>query len=87
MFVCIHLTISKPHGNDKPKIYNRKYTQKRKSNPNTILKIVIKPQESKRGVGEKGPTKTNPPKISKMAIRTYILIITLNVNGLNPTIH
>ena len=62
MFVCIHLTISKPHGNDKPKIYNRKYTQKRKSNPNTILNIVIKPQESKRGVGEKGPTKTNPPQ-------------------------
>ena len=32
---------------------------------------------------EKIATKTNPKQLIKMAIRTYISIITLNVNGLN----
>ena len=31
----------------------------------------------------KGPTKNKPKTIKKMVIGTYILIITLNVNGLN----
>ena len=33
----------------------------------------------------KGPTETNPPKIKKMVLGTYISIITLNVNGLNAS--
>ena len=54
--------------------------QKRKSNPNTILKMAIKSQENKRGREEKRPTKTNLKQL------TYISIITLNVSGLNaPT--
>ena len=31
----------------------------------------------------KRPSETNPPKMKKMVIGTYISIITLNVNGLN----
>ena len=34
------------------------YTNKKASN--TTLKIVLKPQENKRGREEKRPTKTNP---------------------------
>ena len=36
--------------------------------------------------GEKRLTKTNPKTIKKMAIRTLLSIITLNVNGLNTPI-
>ena len=53
------------------------HTQIRKSNPNT-LKIVI--------TQEKGTKKTNKNKsktVIKMAVRTYLSIITLNVNRLN----
>ena len=61
------------------------HAQIRKSNPNTTLKIVIKPQEKRRRE-EKRTTKTNPKTIHKMTIRTYISITTLNKNGLNaPT--
>ena len=62
------------------------HTQKRKSNTNTTLKILIKPKE--RRAKEEGKKKDLKKKIQKkkMAIGTYILIITLNVNGLNvPT--
>ena len=58
-----------------------------KINSNTTLKIVIKPE--RREQEKKGRKKNNKNKskaINKMAIRTYISIITLNVNGLNaPT--
>ena len=81
----IQTPTSKPHGYHKPKIYNR-------CNSNTTLKIVIKPQENKREEKrprDKGPEKINKNKsktFNKRAIRTYISIITLNVNGLNvPT--
>ena len=58
-----------------------------KSNPNTILKMVIKPQEKRtKEEGKKKDLQKNPKTIKKMAIGTHILIITLNVNGLNaPT--
>ena len=60
------------------------HTHKRKENSNTTLKLDIKSQ-NKRGREEKRPSKTNPKQLT-MAIRTYISIITLNVNGLNaPT--
>ena len=56
---------------------------KRKRNPNITLKIVIKSQEKRtKEEREERPTKTNL-KINKMAIRTYIWIITLNVNGIS----
>ena len=49
-------------------------------------KIVIKPQEERTREGKKKSNKNKSKTINKMAIRTYISIITLNVNGLNaPT--
>ena len=53
--------------------------QIRESNSNTTLKIVIKPQEK----GRKKSNKTKFKTVNKMAVRTYIPIISLNVNGLN----
>ena len=44
--------------------YSR-YTQKRKRNPNTTLKIVIKSQENKRGREEKRLIKTHPAQLTK----------------------
>ena len=55
---------------------------KRKRNPNITPKIVIKSQENKRGKGGKHIQKKSKT-INKMRKRTYIWIITLNVNGLN----
>ena len=63
------------------KVCNNK---KRKRNPNKTLKIVIKPEEKRRRKGKKTLKKSKT--INKMAIRKYIWIISLNVNGLNdPT--
>ena len=42
-------------------------------------------EENKRLGEEKKPYKNKPKTIKKMAIRTYILINALNVNGLNAT--
>ena len=72
-----------PHGNHKLKIYNDKHT-KIKRNPNTTAKLVIKSKRRKQNTKERKKTKAS--KITKLAIRTYILRITLNVNELNvPT--
>ena len=58
----------------------------RKINSNTTLKIVIKPEEERTREQRKKNNKNKSKAINKMAIRTYISIITLNVNGLNaPT--
>ena len=46
--IYIDCYIKKPHGDCKPKIYSRCTHKKRKRNPNTTLKIVIKSQENKR---------------------------------------
>ena len=40
-------------------------TQIRKSNPNTTLNIVIKPQEKRTRREEKRPTKTNPKQLTE----------------------
>ena len=63
------------------------HKQIRKINSNSTLKIVIKSEEERtREEGKKRATKNKSKVINKMAIRTYISIITLNVNGLNtPT--
>ena len=52
-----------------------------------MLKVVINPQKERtREEGKKKSNKNKSETINKMAIRTYISIITLNVNGLNaPT--
>ena len=41
------------------------HTQKRKSNPNTTLKVVIQTQENKRGREEKRAAKINPKQLRK----------------------
>ena len=46
------------------------------------INIVIKPKEERTREGKKKSNK-NKSKTVKMAIRTYISIITLNVNRLN----
>ena len=81
----IQTTISKPHGNCKPKVYNRYiHTQKKKKSKHNTKDIhqVIR-EESKWVREEKKTYKNKFETINKMAIRTHILIITLNVNGLN----
>ena len=57
--------------------------KKRKRNPNTTLNLVIKSQESKREREEKKTYENKSRTINKMAVITYISIITLNVNRLN----
>ena len=48
--------------------------------------MVSKSQEERtRKKGRKKSNKSKSQAINKMAIRTYISIITLNVNGLNAT--
>ena len=64
VFFCIWTAISKPHGKYKLKFYNR-YTQKRKRNPHTILKLVIKYQEERTQKGKKTPTKRNHKQLTK----------------------
>ena len=54
---------------------------KRKSNPNPTPKIFIRSQ----GKGRKKTYKNKSKTINKMALRTYILIITLNVNRLHAS--
>ena len=60
------------------------HKQIRKINTHTTPKIVIKPEEERtREEGKKKEQQNKAKAINKMAIRTYISIITLNVNGLN----
>ena len=54
----------------------------RKINSNTALNIVINPGENMRR-REKKCNKSKSKAINKLVIRTYISIITLNVNGAN----
>ena len=64
---------------------NQKSTiQIKKIKSNTTLKIFIKskerrPRKERKKKGQQNKSKT----VNKMAIKTYISIITLNVNGLN----
>ena len=59
---------------------------KRKKNPNTTLKLVIKSQEKRKKEEGKETYKNKSETINKMAARTYISVITLNIYGLNaPT--
>ena len=59
--VHIQTAISKLHGNCKPKNNNR-YPKKRKSNPNTTLKMVIKSQEKRT---KEDQQKKNPKQLRK----------------------
>ena len=58
-------------------------TQKRKSNLNTALKMIIKPQEKRtQEEGKKKQLQKQPQTNKKMAKGTYTLIITLKLSGL-----
>ena len=60
--------------------------KKKESKHNTKVSHQITREENQRGREEKMTYKSKSKTINKMAIRTYILIITLNVNRLNsPT--
>ena len=77
--------ISKPRGNHTHTQNLQKIqTQKRKSNPNTTVKMDIKSQE-KRTKEERKKKKSLEINLTnnKIALKAYILIITLNVKGLN----
>ena len=58
MYIYREVTISKPHGNHKPKIYNR-YQKKRQSKHNTKDSHQITREENKRGREEKDQQKQN----------------------------
>ena len=60
-------TMSKPHGNHKPKIYNTRYTYKKGKGIQTQLKLVIKLQEKriKEEGQKKRPAKTSPKQLRK----------------------
>ena len=58
------------------------YIQIGKINSNTTLNIVIKLQEERTREEEKKSNNNKSKTVNKMAVRTYISIITLNVNGL-----
>ena len=74
--VYIQTAMSKPHRNCK---------SKRKSKHRTEDSHHFTKEEKKRG-REKKPYKNKSKTIKKMAIRTYVSIVILNVNGLNALI-
>ena len=65
------------------KKYNRYTQKKRERDPNITLKIVIKSQWKVAKEGTKKNYKNNQKTINKMAISTYLSIITLKADGLN----
>ena len=68
-------------------IINTQTKKKKESKHNTKDSHQITGEENKRRrKGKKKPYKSNPKTINKLAIRTYISIITLNVNRLNSLI-
>lgn len=70
------------HSNHKPKCVIDKHTQKKKEF-NTTLRTAIKSQWKRSKEEETHKKNYNPPKkFHKTAISSYLLIITLNVNGL-----
>ena len=78
----VYIVTYKPHGSHRPKIYNRYIRTKRKeSKHNTKLSHQITKEQKRKG--RKNTYENKSRTISKMAIITYISIITLNVNRLN----
>ena len=55
-------------------------------NSNMTLNVATKSQEKRTKEEENRPTETNLKQLPKMAIRTWISILTLNISGLTaPT--
>ena len=65
------------------KLIQQIHTQikKKELRHNTKLSHQITREEDKSRKEEKRPTEANPKQLPKMAIRTYISIISLNING------
>ena len=61
------------------------HTEIRKINSNTTLKIFIKTKEERTREEGKKKEQNKSKTINKMSRRTYISIITLNVNGINAS--
>ena len=82
--VYIQTPISKPQGNHKPKKIDNTHTNEKKQFKHNVKDSHQTTREQKK---ERKKTNKNKSKtINKVAIRTYISIITLNVNGPNaPT--
>lgn len=59
--------------------------KRKKGNPNTTLEVVINCESTEHDEREKDP-QNNPETDNKVAMRTFIPIITLNVNGPNTLI-
>ena len=72
--------IYEPPCNQKPRAHNI-YTKIQRKEPNITLKKIIKQQRYQRKEREETKKKEN----EKMAINTYLLIITLKVNVLNTS--
>ena len=64
IYIYIQTVISKPHGNHKPRIYNR-YTKKIKKESKHNTKDSIKSEDNKRGGEDKRQMKTNPKRLTK----------------------
>ena len=80
--VSERVNILEKQGNHKSKTYNR-FT-KTKKNKSTIQKKIIKSQKEKER--DKEEIKHHGKIRFKIAINTYLSIVTLNVNGLNALI-
>ena len=60
--------------------------EKKQVKYNTKNHLQITKEDNKKRKGRKKTQNSNPKKIKKMTISTYVYIIILNVNGLNaPT--
>lgn len=82
IFISCIFIICKPYGNHKAKTYT-KYKKDKERNMSILTKKYIKSQRKRaREEGNRKELQKQPEK-DKMAISTYLSIITLNVSGLN----
>lgn len=68
--------MSEPYGNQKPKTYNKQKIEKSKHNTKTSHQMASEKREKKN---REESYKNNQKTGNKVAINTYILIITVNV--------
>ena len=74
----MQVDIYEPHGNHKPKTYNR-YTKNRERNPNMTIKKTIKPQRKRPREEERnrGELQRQLGNNEQKAIIRYLSIVTL----------
>ena len=87
LITYIQIAIYKPHGNHRPKTYNKYTHKKREMNPNIALKIVIKSQGKTLKEEETKKNYTKEPQNNlKIDNSTHLSRITLNANELNAPV-